>query len=77
MRDVGTVTVAHLQPHDPLVGWAERSAMIQTDLVLTGDLTGSIDLVLRIDDADRPEPLRGGRLQDQRPDGARPDPPCG
>jgi exodeoxyribonuclease V beta subunit len=54
VRDVGTVAVAHLQPDDPLVGWAERLAMIPTDLVLTGHLTGSIDLVLRIDDESGP-----------------------
>ncbi len=54
VRDVGTVAVAHLQPEDPLVGWAERLATIPTDLVLTGHVTGSIDLVLRIDDETGP-----------------------
>jgi exodeoxyribonuclease V beta subunit len=48
--DVGRLVVAHLGPDDPLVGWAERLAMGPTDLALTGHLTGSIDLVLRIDD---------------------------
>ncbi len=48
--DIGRVVIAHLHPDDPLVEWAERLASGPTDLVLTGHLTGSIDLVLRIDD---------------------------
>ena len=50
VREVGTVTVAHLNPDDPLVEWADRLAASPTDLVLSGHLTGSIDLVLRIED---------------------------
>ena len=44
------MTVAHLNPDDPLVEWADRLAASPTDLVLSGHLTGSIDLVLRIED---------------------------
>ena len=48
--DVGRLVVAHLDPDDPLVEWAERLALSPTDLALAGHLTGSIDLVLRICD---------------------------
>jgi exodeoxyribonuclease V beta subunit len=81
VRDVGKVVVAHLRPDDPLVEWADRLATIPTDLVLTGHLTGSIDLVLRIDDEIGPSrfvvadyktnaltlPSRTGRVGDYGP----------
>ena len=55
MADIGRLTVAHLDPADPLAPWATGLASGAIDLHLAGHLTGSIDLIMRIGDG------RGGQ----------------
>ncbi len=50
VRRIGQVTLDHLAPDDPLHPWAAGLAGGRTDTSLTGHLTGSIDLVLRVPD---------------------------
>ena len=42
------MTLAHLEPGDPLTGWAGRLADGAINVTLAGHLTGSIDLVIRV-----------------------------
>ena len=52
LRAIGRLVVDHLDSSDPLRPWAARLADGAVDLELAGHLTGSIDLVLRLRDAD-------------------------
>lgn len=45
---IGAVTLDHLDPGDPLTGWARRLAEGAIEVTVAGHLTGSIDLVLRV-----------------------------
>jgi exodeoxyribonuclease V beta subunit len=45
---IGAVMLDHLDPGDPLAGWARRLAEGAIDVTLAGHLTGSIDLVMRV-----------------------------
>ena len=47
-REIGAVMLDHLDPGDPLTGWARRLAEGAIDVTLAGHLTGSIDLVMRV-----------------------------
>jgi exodeoxyribonuclease V beta subunit len=51
-RDVGTLVVDHLGTDDPLRPWAQQLAGGSIDVELSGYLTGSIDLVARVEAAD-------------------------
>jgi exodeoxyribonuclease V beta subunit len=48
VQQIGAVTLAHLEPGDPLTGWAGRLADGAINVTLAGHLTGSIDLVMRV-----------------------------
>jgi exodeoxyribonuclease V beta subunit len=48
LREIGAVVLAHLDPGDPLAGWASRLADGAIETTLGGHLTGSIDLVIRV-----------------------------
>jgi exodeoxyribonuclease V beta subunit len=50
MTDIGRLMATHLEPGDPLRGWATDLADGVIDMSLAGHLTGSIDLVIRIHD---------------------------
>jgi exodeoxyribonuclease V beta subunit len=50
MTDIGRLMATHLEPGDPLRGWATDLADGVIDISLAGHLTGSIDLVIRIHD---------------------------
>jgi exodeoxyribonuclease V beta subunit len=47
-RDIGRLVMHYIEADHPIYGWAERLANEQHVLNLTGHLTGSIDLVLRL-----------------------------
>jgi exodeoxyribonuclease V beta subunit len=53
VQDVGRLVVDHLLPGHPLVSWAESLAGGAIAVELAGYLTGSIDLVARVADAER------------------------
>jgi exodeoxyribonuclease V beta subunit len=48
VQQVGAVTLDHLEPGDPLTGWARRLAEGAIEMTVAGHLTGSIDLVMRV-----------------------------
>ena len=50
VSDLGAAVLRHLDPSDPLHGWASLVAGGSIDVGLAGHLTGSIDLVLRVSD---------------------------
>jgi exodeoxyribonuclease V beta subunit len=52
VRDLGAAVLAHLEPDDPLMGWAAELASGPMTVPLAGHLTGSIDLVFRTPDAE-------------------------
>ena len=54
-RALGRVLAAHLPATDPFRAWADQLAAGTFDVDLAGHLTGSIDLVLRVRDAGRPD----------------------
>jgi exodeoxyribonuclease V beta subunit len=51
-RDIGALVVDHLGTGDPLRTWAQQLADGSIDVELAGYLTGSIDLVARVEAAD-------------------------
>ncbi len=53
-RDIGRLLLDHLPDSDPFRPWAEQVADGTFDVDLAGHLNGSIDLILRITDPDRP-----------------------
>jgi exodeoxyribonuclease V beta subunit len=53
VHDVGRLVVDHLLPGHPLVSWAKSLAEGAIAVELAGYLTGSIDLVARVGDAER------------------------
>jgi len=53
IRDIGAVLADHLSEGDPMKPWAVRVREGLIDEELAGHLTGSIDLVLRVNDFDR------------------------
>ena len=67
VRGIGAVVLDHLGADDPLAGWAARLAEGAIEVTLAGHLTGSIDLVHAGPRRTGRAPVRGGRLQDQRP----------
>ena len=58
-REVGELICGHLPAHDPLRPWAERLAAGLFGVELAGHLTGSIDMVVRVQGAnDAPDQAR-------------------
>ncbi len=55
VADIGRLAVDHLPSRDPLVPWATGLATGAIDVTLAGHLTGSIDLILRVDDGGGPK----------------------
>ncbi len=51
VRDIGRLVVAHLGADDPFAPWAAELADGVVDVALAGHLTGSIDMVMRIGEA--------------------------
>jgi exodeoxyribonuclease V beta subunit len=49
-RDIGALMTRHLPPGDPLRPWGEQLAAGLFDVSLAGHLTGSIDVIFRIQD---------------------------
>jgi exodeoxyribonuclease V beta subunit len=48
VQQIGALALDHLEPGDPLTGWAGRLAEGAINVTLAGHLTGSIDLVMRV-----------------------------
>jgi exodeoxyribonuclease V beta subunit len=55
---IGRLLLRHLAPGDPLRPWAEDLAAGRFPVALAGNLTGSIDAVLRVPGASGPHPHR-------------------
>ena len=51
-RQIGQLVASHLEAADPLRAWAQDLADGVFDLDLAGHLTGSIDVLIRVEDAD-------------------------
>jgi exodeoxyribonuclease V beta subunit len=54
--DIGALVLRHLGADDPLYSWAESLAAGVFHVDLAGHLTGSIDLIVRVEDPGEPAP---------------------